>query len=159
MSANDAVALTRELLAFDTINPPGRERDCARHAGSLLEQWGFRIEYHEYAPGRTSVVARAGGSEAKAPLCLTGHLDTVALGARQWSKDPFAGETDGERLYGRGSSDMKAGVAAILLAARSFASRLDRKSTRLNSSHVEISYAVFCLKKKKKLTERHPFSV
>jgi succinyl-diaminopimelate desuccinylase len=124
MSANDAVALTRELLAFDTINPPGRERDCARHAGSLLEQWGFRVEYHEYAPGRTSVVARAGGSEAKAPLCLTGHLDTVALGARQWSKDPFAGETDGERLYGRGSSDMKAGVAAILLAARSFASRL-----------------------------------
>ena len=124
MSANDAVALTRELLAFDTINPPGRERDCARHAGSLLEQWGFRVEYHEYAPGRTSVVARAGGSDARAPLCLTGHLDTVALGAREWSKDPFAGETDGERLYGRGSSDMKAGVAAILLAARSFASRL-----------------------------------
>ena len=124
MSANDAVALTRELLAFDTINPPGGERDCARHAGELLEQWGFRTEYHEYAPGRTSVVARAGGSDAKAPLCLTGHLDTVALGARAWSKDPFAGETDGERLYGRGSSDMKAGVAAILLAARTFASRL-----------------------------------
>src|SRR4051812_3788816 len=124
MSANDAVALTRDLLAFDTINPPGGERDCARHAGELLEQWGFRTEYHEYAPGRTSVVARAGGSDAKAPLCLTGHLDTVALGARAWSKDPFAGETDGERLYGRGSSDMKAGVAAILLAARSFKDRL-----------------------------------
>ena len=123
MSANDAVALTRELLAFDTINPPGRERDCARHTGGLLEQWGFRVEYHEYAPGRTSVVARAGGSEARAPLCLTGHLDTVALGAREWSKDPFSGETDGERLYGRGSSDMKAGVAAILLAARTFAAR------------------------------------
>src|SRR5213078_607332 len=83
MSANDAVALTRELLAFDTINPPGGERDCARHAGELLEQWGFRTEYHEYAPGRTSVVARAGGSDGKAPLCLTGHLDTVALGARE----------------------------------------------------------------------------
>ena len=124
MSANDAVALTRELLAFDTINPPGRERDCARHAGRLLEQWGFRVEYHEYAPGRTSLVARAGGKDAKAPLCLTGHLDTVALGARAWSKDPFAGETDGDRLYGRGSSDMKAGVAAILLAARTFANRL-----------------------------------
>jgi len=123
-AANDAVGLTRDLLAFDTINPPGRERDCARHAGGLLEQWGFRVEYHEYAPGRTSVVARAGGSDARAPLCLTGHLDTVALGARQWSRDPFAGETDGDRLYGRGSSDMKAGVAAILLAARTFAARL-----------------------------------
>ena len=124
MAATDAVALTRELLSFDTINPPGREQDCARHAGRLLEDWGFRVQYHEYEAGRTSVVARAGGTEGGAPLCLTGHLDTVALGARQWSKDPFSGETDGDRLYGRGSSDMKAGVAAILLAVRSFASRL-----------------------------------
>jgi succinyl-diaminopimelate desuccinylase len=125
MSAPDAVSLTRSLLAYDTINPPGRERDCARHAGALLEEWGFRVAYHEYEPGRTSLVARAGGSDARAPLCLTGHLDTVALGARRWSKDPFAGETDGDRLYGRGASDMKAGVAAILLAARSFARRFD----------------------------------
>lgn len=124
MTSSDAISLTRTLLAFDTINPPGRERDCARHAGRLLEEWGFKVDYHEYEPTRTSVIARAGGNDAKAPLCLTGHLDTVALGARQWEKDPFAGETDGDRLYGRGSSDMKAGVAAILLAARTFASRL-----------------------------------
>jgi len=124
MSAADAISLTRSLLAFDTINPPGREHDCARHAGSLLEDWGFSVTYHEYAPGRTSVVARAGGSDAKAPLCLTGHLDTVALGTRPWSKDPFAGEADGDRLYGRGVSDMKAGVAAILLAAHNVAPRL-----------------------------------
>jgi succinyl-diaminopimelate desuccinylase len=120
----DAVALTRELLRFDTVNPPGQERACARHAGALLEQWGFRVDYHEYAEGRTSVVARAGGSEAKPPLCLTGHIDTVALGTARWTRDPFAGETEGDRLYGRGSSDMKAGVAAILLAARAVAKRL-----------------------------------
>jgi succinyl-diaminopimelate desuccinylase len=120
---SDAVALTRTLLQFDTINPPGRERDCAQHAGRLLEEWGFGVRYHEYEPGRTSVVARAGGSDGKAPLCLTGHVDTVALGAVPWSKDPFSGETDGDKLYGRGSSDMKAGVAAILLAARTFAKR------------------------------------
>jgi succinyl-diaminopimelate desuccinylase len=70
------------------------------------------------------VIARAGGSERRAPLCLTGHLDVVPLGARAWTKDPFRGETDGDRLYGRGSSDMKAGVAAILLAARSHAGKL-----------------------------------
>jgi succinyl-diaminopimelate desuccinylase len=124
MSIADAVGLTRELLAFDTINPPGRERDCARRAGALLEEWGFRVDYHDYEPGRTSVVARVGGTGDIAPLCLTGHIDTVALGARAWSKDPFAGETDGDRLYGRGSSDMKAGVAAILLAARAFSKKL-----------------------------------
>ncbi len=124
MNDKDAIALTKSLLRFETVNPPGRERDCARHAGALLEEWGFRVDYHEYAEGRTSVVARAGGSDGRKPLCLTGHLDVVPLGARAWARDPFAGETDGDRLYGRGSSDMKAGVAAILLAARSLAGKL-----------------------------------
>jgi succinyl-diaminopimelate desuccinylase len=124
MSKPDAIALTRELLRFDTINPPGQERACARHAGALLEGWGFSVDYHEYAEGRTSVVARAGGSASKPPLCLTGHIDTVALGTAAWTRDPFSGEADGDRLYGRGSSDMKAGVAAILLAARDLAKKL-----------------------------------
>jgi succinyl-diaminopimelate desuccinylase len=124
MSDRDAIALTQELLRIDTVNPPGRERECARHVGALLERWRFRVDYHEYAEGRTSVIARAGGSDGKAPLCLTGHIDTVPLGIAAWTRDPFAGETDGDRLYGRGSSDMKAGVAAILLAARDLAKKL-----------------------------------
>ena len=124
MSERDAVELTRALLRFDTINPPGQERACARHAGALLEGWGYRVDFHEYEEGRTSVVARAGGSASKAPLCLTGHVDTVALGVAPWTRDPFSGETDGDRLYGRGSSDMKAGIAAILLAARNLAKKL-----------------------------------
>src|SRR5882724_3520325 len=124
MSEQDAIALTRSLLRFATVNPPGRERDCARHAGALLEQWGFRVEYHEYAEARTSVIARAGGSPSKAPLCLTGHLDVVPLGARAWTREPFAGETQGDRLYGRGSSDMKAGLAAMLLASRNISKKI-----------------------------------
>ena len=125
MPLQDAVSLTRDLLRFDTVNPPGRERDCAHMAGSLLKDWGFSVEYSEYEPGRTSVIARAGGSDRKAPLCMTGHLDVVPLGTRKWSKDPFAGEADGDKLYGRGSSDMKAGVAAMLMAAKSFAGKLN----------------------------------
>jgi len=124
MSDQDAVALTRDLLRIDTVNPPGRERECARHAGALLERWGFRVDYHEFADARTSVIGRAGGSDSKPPLCLTGHTDTVALGVAPWTRDPFAGETDGDRLYGRGSSDMKAGIAAMLLAARNLSKRL-----------------------------------
>jgi succinyl-diaminopimelate desuccinylase len=125
MNENDAISLTKSLLRFDTINPPGRERECARYAGGLLEEWGFRVDYHEYDDARTSVVARAGGVPGKAPLCLTGHIDTVALGAAPWTRDAFAGESDGDRLYGRGSSDMKSGVAALLLAVRSFARRFE----------------------------------
>ena len=124
MNSQDAVSLTRELLRFDTVNPPGQERDCAHRAAGLLEEAGFSIAFHEYEPGRTSVIARAGGSDAKPPLCLTGHLDVVPLGTRKWSKDPFAGEADGDRLYGRGSSDMKAGIAAMLVSALSFSRKL-----------------------------------
>ncbi|MFY9316947.1 MAG: M20 family metallopeptidase [Burkholderiales bacterium] len=120
----DAVGLTRELLGFNTINPPGQERDCAKAAGRLLEEWGYKVEYHEYEDARTSVIARAGGKSGSDPLCLTGHLDVVALGARPWTKDPFSGETEGDRLYGRGSSDMKAGVAAMLAALKSFSGKL-----------------------------------
>jgi succinyl-diaminopimelate desuccinylase len=123
--SQDAISLTKSLLRFDTVNPPGRERDCAHMAGDLLRDWGFSVDYFEYQEGRTSVVARAGGSARKAPLCLTGHLDVVPLGSRKWTKDPFSGETAGDKLYGRGSSDMKAGVAAMLLAAKSFQNKLN----------------------------------
>ena len=117
MSGTDAIALTRTLLAFDTVNPPGRERDCAQLIASLLQEWGFSVQAYEFAEGRTSIVARIGGSDSKPPLCLTGHLDVVPLGSRPWSKQPFAGETDGDKLFGRGTSDMKAGVAGILVSA------------------------------------------
>jgi succinyl-diaminopimelate desuccinylase len=125
MSTQDAVSLTRDLLRFDTVNPPGQEHDCAHMAGQLLESWGFSVQFSEYEKDRTSVIARAGGSDKKPPLCLTGHLDVVPLGTRKWSKDPFSGEADGDKLYGRGSSDMKAGVAAMLVAAKTFAKKLN----------------------------------
>ena len=99
MNGADAIALTRSLLRFDTVNPPGRERDCARYAGGLLQEWGYQVDYHEYEDARTSVIARAGTSDRKAPLCLTGHLDVVPIGARAWTRDPFSGESDGDRHY------------------------------------------------------------
>ena len=109
--------LTRDLLHFNTINPPGMEKDCARYLGKLLEAAGFEVKYHEFAEARTSVVATIGGRHEKPPICFTGHIDIVPLGMATWSKGPFAGETDGDRLYGRGSTDMKSGIAAFVVAA------------------------------------------
>ena len=122
----DPRALTRELLAFNTINPPGMERACARHLGALLEGAGFRVEYHEFAEARTSLIATIGGDAARAPLCFTGHIDTVPLGAARGSRYAFAGEADGARLYGRGSTDMKSGIAAFVAAAVELAPKLGR---------------------------------
>ena len=126
MTTLSARELTRELLRFNTINPPGQERDCARRVGALFENAGFTVAYHEFADGRTNLVARIGSSTDKAPICFTGHLDTVPLGAAPWTRDPFAGETDGNRLYGRGASDMKCGIAAFTIALLEIAPHLAR---------------------------------
>jgi succinyl-diaminopimelate desuccinylase len=122
----DAVELTKQIVRMNTINPPGDEQACAQHLGALLEAAGCSVAYHKLGEKRASLVARIGGSDDKAPLCLTGHIDTVPLGAAQWSKDPFAGETDQGRLYGRGTSDMKCGVAAFVAATVALSSKLER---------------------------------
>lgn len=123
-NTQDAVSLTQALVRMNTINPPGREEPCARYLGALLESAGFAARYHSYGEGRVSVIATIGGNASKPPLCLTGHIDTVPLGAAPWRMDPFAGDTDAGNLYGRGTSDMKCGVAAFTIAALGMAPRL-----------------------------------
>jgi succinyl-diaminopimelate desuccinylase len=123
-AAPDAVQLTRELLRFNTINPPGAERACAQHLGELLKRAGFAVEYAEFAPTRTSLVAKIGGAKGKPPLGFTGHIDTVPLGAAAWKADAFGASLEGGKLYGRGSTDMKSGVAAFVVAALSMADKL-----------------------------------
>ena len=122
----DPVELTRTLVAFDTINPPGNERPCAEYLGRLLEDGGFSVSYHEFAEHRTSLVARTGGSSDAKPLCFTGHIDTVPLGAAPWTVDPFAGDISDGKLYGRGTTDMKSGVAAFVVAVLRLAGELSK---------------------------------
>ncbi len=126
MAAPDPIRLTQDLLRFNTINPPGAEEPCARYIGEMLEKVGFRVTYHGFGTGRANLVATIGGDADIAPICFTGHIDIVPLGAKAWSKDPFAGETDAGKVYGRGSSDMKAGVAAFVAAAVALAPKLER---------------------------------
>lgn len=116
-AAANVLELTRDLVRFNTVNPPGAERACAQYAGKLLEDAGFQVDYHEFADARTSVIATIGGRADKPPICFTGHIDVVPLGMATWVRDPFAGELDGDRVFGRGTTDMKSGIAAFLVAA------------------------------------------
>jgi succinyl-diaminopimelate desuccinylase len=109
--------LSRELLRTETINPPGTESRAADLVGGRLETAGFAVERQPLAPGRDSLVARWVGRRTAPSLCLTAHLDTVPLGEAEWTREPLAGEIEGDRLYGRGASDMKGGLAAIVTAA------------------------------------------
>jgi len=116
----DALALTRELVAIDSRNPslvPGApgERAAAERLAEVLTDWGFSADLLDALPGRPCVLARIGGGDGGRSLLLNGHLDTV--GVEGMVHGPFAPvERDG-RLYGRGSTDMKAGVAAMCAAA------------------------------------------
>ncbi|MFG1710357.1 M20 family metallopeptidase [Nonomuraea sp. M3C6] len=109
---NEAVKLTRELVRIDSVG--GNEAAVATPLARRLEAAGFEVREHEYAPGRAGLVARWGSG---LPVTLTGHLDTVPLGAQSWTREPHSAEVDGDRLYGRGTSDMKAGLAALVVAA------------------------------------------
>jgi succinyl-diaminopimelate desuccinylase len=118
MSHHETLALTRHLLALNTINPPGEEAAAIHLVGAVLEEAGFRTRLIELAPGRPNLVARVDGHDGDAlALGFTGHLDVVPLGEAPWRVDPFAGEIEGDRLYGRGAADMKSGVAAMVVAA------------------------------------------
>jgi len=119
-----AVVLTQELVRFKTINPPGAERACAQHLATMLEAAGFKVDMIPFGDGRAQLIARIGDWAGKLPLAFTGHIDTVPLGAQPWSVDPHAAEIANGKLYGRGSSDMKSGVAAFVTACIGLADKL-----------------------------------
>lgn len=117
MTDLDVLSLTRVLLKFNTINPPGNEADIARYMGDLLSRHGFEVKLPEFDERRLHLVAEKNIGGTVAPLVFSGHFDTVPLGDKPWIMDPFSGGTDGDRIYGRGSSDMKGGLAAMTIAA------------------------------------------
>lgn len=121
----DPLDLTRVLIQTQTVNPPGLERICADYLGGILEPAGFRVHSFQPVPDRTSLIARKGGRSDQKPLCFLGHTDTVPLGSEKWERDPFGGEIAEGRIYGRGSSDMKSGLAAMVTAAVELSDRLD----------------------------------
>ena len=118
-----AVALTRRLIALDTRDPEGNEAECIALLGRILEEAGFRVTTTAFADHRPSIVAHLGPGRRPA-LGFAGHADTVPLGTASWHHDPFGGRVLDSRVYGRGASDMKSGLAAMVTAACRLAPRL-----------------------------------
>ena len=118
--AGELTSLIADLVAIDSVNPslvPGGAGEDA--AAAYVERWaadaGLEATRLEATPGRPSVLVRSRGSGGGRTLLLCGHLDTVTVDGMT---DPHRPRVDGDRLYGRGAYDMKAGVAAALIAAR-----------------------------------------
>ena len=126
ISQEELTALTAELVAIDSTNldlvPGGAgEVNIARFAADWLESVGLDVEVHELGPSRANVIAVARGNGGGRSLMLNAHMDVVGAGGMA---EPWTPRIDGTRLYGRGAFDMKASLAAIMLAGRE-ATRLD----------------------------------
>ena len=120
--------LTRDLVAVDTSNPPGNEAAVEDVLRQALAPWRPEWESVEPAPGRLSLIARlpspgtgpvtgeTGAAARRPTLIVNGHTDVVPAVAAGWARPPFGPEVTDDRLYGRGSADMKGGIAAAICA-------------------------------------------
>jgi succinyl-diaminopimelate desuccinylase len=132
------LSVAQDLIRIPSMNPPGDEVACIDYLAGLLERAGLSVKRYEFAPNRPSLIARLSGTSNDPPLCFTGHVDVVPLGLQPWSQRPFGGDVVDGRLYGRGSSDMKAGIAAFVEAVRKISSnRLSRGITLVITSGEE----------------------
>ena len=125
---DDLIDLTQALIRIPTLNPPGEYyREICDFLANRLRSKGFAIELlrAEGAPGdsdrypRWNVIARREGRTPGECLHFNSHIDVVTVGAG-WTFDPFGGELKDGRIYGRGSCDMKGGLAASIIAAEAF---------------------------------------
>jgi succinyl-diaminopimelate desuccinylase len=112
-------ALVRIPSVYDPTRPDGNELAAADLIAALLDRWGIPYTRREVAPGRPNLVAEVVGSRPEPVLVMEGHTDVVTAGdPAVWSVAPFGGEIRHGLLYGRGATDMKGGLCALLFAAR-----------------------------------------
>src|SRR5581483_4008439 len=115
VSEDEVVEICRDLVRAPSENPPGNEEAVAKVAANWLGTLDLGCEFVTPLPGRVSTLSQWGSGERA--LLFNGHYDVVpALDVDQWPHPPFAGVVEDGKLYGRGSVDMKAGIAACLAA-------------------------------------------
>ncbi|HEX4186715.1 MAG TPA: M20/M25/M40 family metallo-hydrolase [Solirubrobacteraceae bacterium] len=124
----EAGELLARLIRFNTVNPPGAELAAQQYLADHLAAAGFECELLGAEPGRPNLVARlrphaeGGDRDPAGPrLCYLGHVDTVLADAREWTHDPWSGDSADGFIWGRGALDMKSQVAAEVAAAASLA--------------------------------------
>ena len=122
--ANEVVDFTTELVRLPTVNPPGEGyEECARLIGDRLKRGGCAVEYvpaegrpeHTRSHPRLNVVGTRAGKGRGPVVHFNGHFDVVPAG-EGWTVDPFGGEVRDGRIWGSGTGDMKAGLAAAVYA-------------------------------------------
>jgi succinyl-diaminopimelate desuccinylase len=116
----ESIQFLQDLLQIDSSNPPGNEHEVAKVIAARCERVGLKTKTTEVDANRSNLeVSLKGKGVGNKKLLFCGHMDTVSPGETEWTYSPFSGELRGNTLYGRGASDMKSGLAAMLLAIES----------------------------------------
>ena len=108
--------LLRQLIRFNTVNPPGNEGPALEYLRDFLEPAGWECRFLAKVPERPNLVARLKGVEPGPNLALISHVDTVPANPDEWSRDPWSGDLVDGYIWGRGALDMKDQVAAEVAA-------------------------------------------
>ena len=116
MATLSSVELLRNLIRFNTTNPPGNEAQCVSYINSLLTEDGFETTILAKDPDRPNLIARLKGQGTAPPLLLQGHVDVVTTANQDWTHPPFEGKVIDGFVWGRGALDMKGGIAMMLAA-------------------------------------------
>jgi succinyl-diaminopimelate desuccinylase len=114
----EVVQLCRDLLKIKSVNPPGDELAAAEYIFGVMAKAGLEAELVKHSPTRASALVRLRGSGKAPALLFSGHIDTVPVGAEAWVHEPFSGAVADGKIWGRGSADMKGGVAALMMAMK-----------------------------------------
>lgn len=120
ISPIEEVALTQQLVRINSTNPGEFEYKLADFVVQWLSKTGAEISLNEVKDGRCNVVARLKGRVSSPALVYICHMDTVPIG-EGWDYDPLAAEIIDGKMYGRGTCDMKSGLASGLIAFRNIA--------------------------------------
>jgi acetylornithine deacetylase/succinyl-diaminopimelate desuccinylase-like protein len=107
----------QRLVRFNTVNPPGDEREAQEYLAGYLEGAGLEVELLGRTEQRPNLVARLRGTGDGPTLCLLSHVDTVLATPGDWQHDPWSGDVEDGVLWGRGALDMKSQTAAEAVAA------------------------------------------
>jgi acetylornithine deacetylase len=143
MAVDPCISLLCELVSIDSVNPslvPGAagEGEVAAFIADQMRRCGMDVELQEVEPGRPNVIGVLSGREPGPTLMYCGHMDTVGV---EGMKAPFTPEERNGRLYGRGAQDMKAGVAAMIDAARVAAERGFSRGQLIVAAVIDEEYA------------------
>lgn len=113
INTDNVIRDTQSLVAIDSQNPGVLEQACANWVEQRLLDAGIDVQRQPVTDGRDNLIAVVPGNPEAPRLVLLAHLDTVPVGAG-WTRDPFGGEIADGRIYGRGTCDMKAGLAVAI---------------------------------------------